>query len=51
VIVVTLKPPAGAGVERVRPPPGLEIVKVSGYLRMTTPEPPVPLEKFDVPEL
>jgi hypothetical protein len=39
VTVVTLNPPAVA-VERVRPPPGLEIVFVSGYLMMTTPEPP-----------
>jgi hypothetical protein len=38
---VTLKPPADV-VEKVRPPPGLEIEKSSGYLRMTVPEPPAP---------
>jgi hypothetical protein len=38
---VTLNPPAVA-VESVKPPPGLEIVYMSGYLRITTPEPPEP---------
>jgi hypothetical protein len=41
VTVVTLNPPAVA-VERVRPPPGLEMVRESGYLMITTPEPPLP---------
>ena len=48
--VVTLKPPAVA-VEKVRPPPGFEMVKVSGYLRITTPEPPVPPPLWLVPVL
>jgi hypothetical protein len=39
VIVVTLKPPEGAGVEPVKPVP-IVIVNVSGYLKITTPEPP-----------
>jgi hypothetical protein len=48
-MVVTLKPPDGAAVLRVRPPPGLLIVKVSGYLRMTTPEPPLPPLRCTLP--
>ena len=41
VIVVTLYPPEGAAVEPVKPAP-IVIVPVSGYLRITTPEPPCP---------
>jgi len=39
VIVVTLNPPDGAGVEPVRPAP-IVIVKLSGYFKITTPDPP-----------
>ena len=41
VAVVILNPPEGAAVEPVRPAP-IVIVKVSGYLRRTVPEPPLP---------
>jgi hypothetical protein len=41
---VRLNPPAAAGVEDVNPPPGFEIVSVSGYLTITIPEPPDPPE-------
>jgi len=41
VMVVTLKPPDGAAVVPVRPAP-IVIVDVSGYLRTTIPEPPLP---------
>ena len=45
-MVVTLYPPDGDAVEPVKPEP-IVIVFESGYLRITTPEPPVP----PVPEL
>jgi len=41
VIVVTLKPPDGAGVLPVKPEP-IVIVNESGYFKITTPEPPFP---------
>jgi hypothetical protein len=41
VIVVTLNPPAGAGVEPVKPAP-IVIVLLSGYLSITIPELPGP---------
>lgn len=40
-MVVTLKPPLGEAVEPVKPAP-IVIVVVSGYLRITIPEPPLP---------
>jgi hypothetical protein len=39
VIVDTLNPPEGPAVVPVKPPP-IEIVLVSGYLRITMPDPP-----------
>ena len=39
VIVVTLNPPEGPAVEPVKPAP-IVIVRVSGYFKMTTPDPP-----------
>jgi hypothetical protein len=41
VIVVVLYPPELV-VLNVRPPPGLDIVKISEYFKITTPDPPVP---------
>jgi hypothetical protein len=41
VKVVTLKPPDDA-VEKLNPPPAFEMLSVSGYLTITTPEPPAP---------
>jgi hypothetical protein len=41
VIVVTLKPPEGPAVVPVKPPP-IVIVLVSGYFRITIPDPPAP---------
>jgi hypothetical protein len=40
-MVDTLKPPLAAAVDPVKPAP-IVIVRVSGYLRITTPEPPLP---------
>ncbi len=42
VMSVTLNPPDAAGVFIVSPPPGLEMVLVSGYLRITMPMLPAP---------
>jgi hypothetical protein len=42
VIVVTLNPPEGAAVDPVNPPP-IVIVLVSGYFKITIPDPPAPL--------
>jgi hypothetical protein len=42
VKVVILKPDTAVEVEKVRPPPGLEMVQAAAYLRTTTPEPPFP---------
>jgi hypothetical protein len=44
VIEVTLNPPDAAGVFIVSPPPGLEMVRVSGYFRITMPLLPLPPE-------
>jgi hypothetical protein len=41
VIVETLKPPDGAGVDSVTPPLKVAVYE-SGYLIITTPEPPLP---------
>ena len=48
VIVDTLNPPAGAGVDCVTPP--LKVaVNVSGYLRMIIPDPPAAAAFTDPP--